>query len=48
MKIVELPDGAVVTGRGLRDGKLVGSLVARYAGGGSDSVMTGRQEATRQ
>ena len=32
----------------VRDGKLVGSLVARYAGGGSDSVMTGRQEATRQ
>lgn len=32
----------------VQDGKLVGTLVARYAGGGPDSVMTGRQEATRQ
>jgi hypothetical protein len=32
----------------VQDGKLVGTLVARYAGGGADSVMKGRQEATRQ
>jgi hypothetical protein len=33
----------------LQDGKLVGSLVARYKGAkvGADSVMRGRQEATR-
>lgn len=32
----------------VQDGKLVGRLVARYAGAGADSVMTGRQEATRR
>ncbi len=31
----------------VQDGKLVGTLVARYGGTGADSVMTGRQEATR-
>lgn len=46
-----LRKGAMVTTSAvyhLQDGKLVGTLVARYAGGGADSVMTGRQEATRQ
>lgn len=32
----------------LVDGKLVGTMVARYQGAGADSVMTGRQEATKQ
>lgn len=32
----------------MRDGKLVGTLVAHYPGGGPDSVLTGRQEGTRQ
>lgn len=31
----------------LIDGKLVGTMIARYQGAGADSVMTGRQEATR-
>ena len=46
-----LRKGAMVTTSAvyhLQDGKLVGTLVARYAGGGPDSVLTGRQEATRQ
>jgi len=29
-------------------GKLVGTMVAHYQGGGADSVMRGRQEATRK
>jgi hypothetical protein len=32
----------------VQDGKLVGTLVARYDGAGADSVITGEQEATRQ
>jgi hypothetical protein len=32
----------------VQDGKLVGTLVARYTGAGADSVLTGRQEATRE
>jgi hypothetical protein len=46
-----LRKGAMVTTSAvyhLQGGKLVGTLVARYAGAGRDSVLTGRQEATRQ
>jgi hypothetical protein len=46
-----LRKGAMVTTNAVyhvQDGKLVGTLVARYGGAGADSVMTGRQEATRQ
>lgn len=32
----------------VQNDQLVGSMVARYAGAGADSVMTGRQEATRR
>lgn len=45
-----LREGAMVTTSAVyrvQDGKLVGTLVARYGGTGADSVMTGRQEATR-
>jgi len=46
-----LRKGATVTTSAVyhvQDGKLVGTLVARYAGAAGDSVLTGRQEATRQ
>lgn len=46
-----LRKGAMVTTNAVyrvQDGKLVGTLVARYDGAGTDSVLTGRQEATRQ
>lgn len=46
-----LRQGAMVTTSAVyhvRDGKLVGTVVARYGGADADSVMTGRQEATRQ
>jgi hypothetical protein len=46
-----LRKGAMVTTSAvyrLQDGKLAGTLVARYDGAGADSVLTGRQEATRQ
>ena len=45
-----LRKGAMVTTNAVyhvQDGKLVGTLVARYDGAGADSVLTGRQEATR-
>lgn len=46
-----LRKGAMVTTNAVyhvQDGKLVGTLVAHYTGTGPDSVLTGRQEATRQ
>jgi hypothetical protein len=46
-----LREGVMVTTSAVyrvEGGNLVGTLVARYDGAGADSVMTGRQEATRQ
>lgn len=46
-----LREGAMVTTSAVyhaQDGKLVGTMVARYSGAGADSVMTGRVEAARQ
>jgi len=43
--------GATVTTNAVyrvQDGKLVGTVAAHYEGAAADSVLTGRQEATRQ